>query len=328
MTPNHTRIWLAPISSRSYKSGTANAALGRCENMRRAMLLLLLGCERAESVIDVPNIAPPHDAPLEIVRSSMTANDPPAPHAAPVAPDLVGLSRADKRWFLSLSREERHEVREICRMQKKDPCHGLMLRPRDLGTDEPDSWVANHEVHEFCFRANGRRNGCNTPLVLAFEAQPIVFETSPGTFMFEAGTPVASDWPTAATPWIALDRDGDGAITSGAELFGDGMGDAKDGFEALAALDSNDDGMIDHRDAAFASLVLWADTDGDRRSSSSELRPLSNVVTAIPLAHHLDVRCVRGNCEGERGSFTWRDGDRTHTGAVVDVYLRTAAPTP
>jgi hypothetical protein len=49
------------------------------------------------------------------------------------------------------------------------------------------------------------------------------------------------------------------------------------------------------------------------------------VVTAIPLASHLDVRCDgRGDCEGERGIMHWRDATgAARTGALVDVYLPT-----
>lgn len=298
--------------------------LGRYAQMRYALILLLVGCEHVDAPVAPPTITPPEAPELDAMRSSTTVREPPAPRAAPVAPDLVGLPRSEKRWFLSLSREQRHAVRQVCRAQQEDPCLGLMPKMRDDGYDALLASIDadRHDIHDFCFRANGRRNGCNTPLVLAFDAQPIVFDTSPGRFAFEAGTPVASDWPTAVTPWIALDRDGDGAITSGAELFGDGTGDAHDGFEALAALDANRDGSIDRRDPAFADLVLWADADADRRSTRAELRPLADVVDAIPLAHHIDARCVRGNCEGERGSFTWRDGDRLRTGAIVDVYLR------
>jgi hypothetical protein len=294
--------------------------------MRYAFLVLLVGCERAEPPPEPPALVAPESPALEAMRSSSTESDPPPPRAAPIAPDLVGLPRAEKQWFLSLSREQRHAVRQICRAQRKDPCLGLLPKARE--DDDPETALfasvgaQRHDVHDFCFRANGSRGGCNTPLVLAFDAQPIAFDVSPGRFAFAAGKPVASDWPTAATPWIALDRDGDGAITSGAELFGDATGDARNGFEALAALDDNRDGVIDRRDAAFALLLVWADTDGDRKSSHAELRPLANVVDAIPLEHHIDRRCVRGNCEGERGTFTWRDGDHTRTGAVVDVYLR------
>jgi hypothetical protein len=152
-----------------------------------------------------------------------------------------------------------------------------------------------------------RRQICSTPLVVAYE--PIELVVSNAKFAFTPGVPVASAWPTSATPWIVLDRDGDGAITSGAELFGDSTGDAHDGFEAIAQLDDNGDGVVDARDSAFARLQLWADADGDRKSTPAELRPLAAEITAIPLAH-----------DGVRGSARLADGRSVD---VVDLYLRT-----
>ena len=56
----------------------------------------------------------------------------------------------------------------------------------------------------------------------------------------------------------------------------------------------------------------------------SELTPLAGVVTALPLASRLDPRCdAQGDCEGERGTLSWRDASGTdRTGSVIDVYLR------
>jgi hypothetical protein len=68
--------------------------------------------------------------------------------------------------------------------------------------------------------------------------------------------------------------------------------------------------VIDARDPAFARLLLWADADGDRQSAPGELRALSAVITAIPLAH-----------EGVRGSARLRDG---RTADVIDLYLATS----
>jgi hypothetical protein len=169
--------------------------------------------------------------------------------------------------------------------------------------------------------------GESTPLVVAFENQPVRF-TRGGRFAFQPGDPVESDWPTAKTPWIASDLDHDASIASGAELFGsstvlpDGT-TARNGFVALAALDANHDGRIDAGDPAFTSLLLWADRDGDRRSAPDELTALSSVIVSISVEDHVEVRCdARRNCERERAALQWRDarGGR-HEGSVVDVYL-------
>lgn len=169
--------------------------------------------------------------------------------------------------------------------------------------------------------------GLNTPLVIAFDDQPVEFSAR-GRFAFAPGESTGSDFPSAATPWLALDRDGDGAIGSGAELFGSNtrLADgsiARNGFVALDALDANHDGRIDAEDPAFSSLVLWSDRDADQRSTRDELRAAGDVIVSISLAHRVELRCdARRNCEAERADLVWRDPrGGLHRGAIVDVYL-------
>jgi hypothetical protein len=170
---------------------------------------------------------------------------------------------------------------------------------------------------------------CNTPLVLNFDGAPLTFTaaTAASFDITGAGECVSTDWPTL--PWLALDRDGDGSIESGRELFGNGSvlasgTRASHGFEALAEFDANHDGTIDAADPVFAELVLWADDDGDRRGELAEMTPVGNFGL---VAIHLDV-AVRGECDGrgncgrERASFEFRGPTgELRTGEVVDVYL-------
>jgi hypothetical protein len=141
------------------------------------------------------------------------------------------------------------------------------------------------------------------------------------------GSCVSTDWPTA--PWLALDRDGDGAIRSGAELFGNAtpMASGKpatQGFAALAELDSNRDGKISAADARFGELVLWSDLDDDRVGTMAELRPLRDTtLVAIDLGFRREASCDgRGNCGVERAAFEYRTPTgQPAMGEVVDVHL-------
>ncbi|MCA9708430.1 MAG: calcium-binding protein, partial [Myxococcales bacterium] len=173
--------------------------------------------------------------------------------------------------------------------------------------------------------------GCITPLVLSFDASPVIMEPSPAASfdIMDAGGCVSTDWPTAATPWLALDRDGDGLVETGAELFGSGtrMPDGRhagDGFEALSELDTDGDGKITRADERFDELVLWSDVDRDKRGTALELEPLSaRGILSIELDYRSTPRCdARGNCEIERARFRFIDGvGSVGRGEVVDVHL-------
>ena len=88
---------------------------------------------------------------------------------------------------------------------------------------------------------------------------------------------------------LALDKNHNGAIDDGSEVFGDYhlLADgikAKNGFEALAQYDTNGDGVIDENDEIFDQLRLWVDENGDGVSDQGELKSLKDMhIKAINL---------------------------------------------
>ncbi|HRE16701.1 MAG TPA: calcium-binding protein, partial [Rhodocyclaceae bacterium] len=135
----------------------------------------------------------------------------------------------------------------------------------------------------------------------------------------------ATGWVNGDDGWLVLDKNGNGHIDNGAELFGvdtvlaNGQ-KATDGFQALAELDSNSDGMIDANDAAFQNLKVWRDIDQDGVSQSDELFKLTELgITSFNLIKTVVSQDLgNGNQVVATGSYTRSNGA---TASIVNLEL-------
>ncbi len=78
------------------------------------------------------------------------------------------------------------------------------------------------------------------------------------TFFFDIdadGEPDEISGLDAASGYLALDKNGDGIINDGSELFGTASGN---GFADLAEYDEDKNGWIDENDAIWSRLKIWA----------------------------------------------------------------------
>jgi hypothetical protein len=146
--------------------------------------------------------------------------------------------------------------------------------------------------------------GCGqneTPIVINLDNGPYALTgvDDPVSFDLAAtGNKETIGWTARAAreAFLWLDRNGNGEVDDGAELFGTATpllagGRAPNGFEALAEFDANRDGVIDAQDSVWESLLLWIDIDHDGISQPGEVFSIAETpITAIELAYHWSGR--------------------------------------
>jgi hypothetical protein len=134
--------------------------------------------------------------------------------------------------------------------------------------------------------------------------------------------------------FLAMDRNGNGRIDDGSELFGNRTpiyaGDTElltaNGFEALKYLGSPayglsvPDGQISAADAAFGRLLLWRDVNHNGISEPEELTSAAAAgVVGLSTDYKEKKRVDQfGNEFRQKGTVTWADGH----GVVYDVWLQ------
>ena len=207
------------------------------------------------------------------------------------------------------------------------------------------------EVASYCPPENCPEGTAQNPQTCQCEAySPILIDIAGDGFKLTSGRGgVAFDmnndgileklaWTTANSndAWLALDSNENGLIDNGKELFGNFTSQParveQNGFLALTEFDKpnkggNSDGVITKRDAVFASLRLWQDTNHNGISDSGEMHTLPELGVA-----RMDLDYKESKRTDQYGNrFKYRAKVRDKHDAQVgrwawDVFLVSAAP--
>jgi hypothetical protein len=151
------------------------------------------------------------------------------------------------------------------------------------------------------------------------------------------GYPERVAWtrPGSDDAFLVMDRNGNGRIDDGSELFGNytriaagSNATAANGFEALKFFESplngpvgRVDGVIDANDPAWSHLMLWRDLNHNGISEPEELQSVSAAgLAAIGTDYKTRKKVDRfGNEFRQLGHVTWTNGE---TSKIYDVWLQ------
>ena len=120
-----------------------------------------------------------------------------------------------------------------------------------------------------------------------------------------------SGWVTGTTGLLCVDPTGTGVITQ-ADLFGNNGGSAN-GFQALAAYDTNNDGVINSERYGFRPTSAYGSVRRHRRvSQSSDLHTLASLgITSINLNYTNENYQINGNTIEEQSTFVVNGNTQT-----------------
>lgn len=137
----------------------------------------------------------------------------------------------------------------------------------------------------------------------------------------------STGWVDQGDAILVWDRDGNGIINSGNELFGNHTvlqngQKAANGFVALAELDINKDKVFDSLDEAWRYLQLWFDYNQNGISEEGELIKLAESgIKNINLSYrNSNFTDENGNAHRQQSSVTWKDG---RVSDATDVWFNT-----
>ena len=160
------------------------------------------------------------------------------------------------------------------------------------------------------------------PIVIDFNKNGITSTRLDNTVYFDHdnnGFKEATAWIEKDDGLLALDKNGNGKIDNGNELFGNhtisntiyGYTDKKatNGYEALKAYDLNNDNVIDEKDEIFNKLKIWKDKNSNGITDDGELSSLThNNIKSIDLNYKEIAMDENSNTVKQSSKVTLKDG--------------------
>ncbi|MCL9779009.1 calcium-binding protein [Neisseria subflava] len=193
-------------------------------------------------------------------------------------------------------------------------------RQDDWGSPENRNWCIPEDWERWLKANRDGKYHIYDPLVLDLDGdgiETVSHKAYKGALFDHDGDGIrtASGWVASDDGLLVVDRNGDGIINDGKELFGDSYvlkdgTHAVHGYAALAEYDSNSDGVVDAKDAELDKLRVWRDLNQDGVSQKEELFTLEEVgVQSINVAYQDSNRNLGdGNRLVQEGSYIGKDG--------------------
>jgi len=157
------------------------------------------------------------------------------------------------------------------------------------------------------------------PLVINFNGKAA--ELSEGRFAFDLNGDGKDEQISGLAPgsgFLALDRNGDGKINNGLELFGPATGQ---GFAELAKLDSDGNGWLDENDPKYAELRVWLRDAAGNDSLASLAEKNVGAILLNPAKTAFALKDSENGVQGQLRETSIFLGENGGAGTVQEVDL-------
>ena len=135
-------------------------------------------------------------------------------------------------------------------------------------------------------------NATQDPLIVNFGGGPAQLTGAKIAFDLNGdGKPETVSFVAGGSGFLVLDRNADGKVNDGTEMFGPQSGN---GFAELAAYDSDGNGWIDENDPVFSQLQIWSQ-DGLSSLSDKGVGAIATSSVATPFAIKDSSNALEGN---------------------------------